>query len=60
MSEPIIVVHGGAWAIPDEACEAHQRGVERAAAAGWALVERGACSLDAVEEAVAVLRTMNL
>jgi len=52
---PIIVVHGGAWAIPDEACEAHQQGVERAAAAGWRVLERGASSLDAVEEAVATL-----
>lgn len=55
MPSPIIVVHGGAWAIPDEACEAHQQGVERAAAAGWRALERGARSLDAVEEAVATL-----
>ncbi len=55
MPSPIIVVHGGAWAIPDAACQAHQQGVERAAAAGWELLERGASSLDAVEEAVAVL-----
>ena len=55
MPSPIIVVHGGAWAIPDEACEAHQQGVERAAAAGWRVLERGASSLDAVEEAVATL-----
>jgi len=52
---PIILVHGGAWAIPDEACQAHQEGVERAAAAGWKALERGASSLDAVEEAVATL-----
>ena len=55
MPSPIIFVHGGAWAIPDEACQAHQQGVERAAAAGWDLLERGASSLDAVEEAVAAL-----
>jgi beta-aspartyl-peptidase (threonine type) len=48
-------VHGGAWAIPDEACTAHQHGVERAAALGWQALERGATSLDAVEEAVAAL-----
>jgi beta-aspartyl-peptidase (threonine type) len=51
----MIVVHGGAWAIPDEACRAHQEGVESAAAAGWRALERGASSLDAVEEAVATL-----
>ena len=55
MSSPIILVHGGAWAIPDDACEAHQQGVERASAAGWQALARGASSLDAVEEAVAVL-----
>ncbi len=55
MPSPIIVVHGGAWAIPDEACPAHQAGVERASAAGWRALERGASSLDAVEEAVATL-----
>lgn len=55
MQYPIILVHGGAWAIPDEACEAHQQGVEKAADAGWKALERGASSLDAVEEAVAVL-----
>jgi L-asparaginase / beta-aspartyl-peptidase len=55
VSSPIIVVHGGAWAIPDEACPAHRAGVERAAAAGWKALERGASSLDAVEEAVAAL-----
>ena len=55
MSDPIIIVHGGAWAIPDEVCQSHQDGVERAAAAGWSALVRGASSLDAVEEAVAVL-----
>lgn len=55
MPSPIIVVHGGAWAIPDEVCQAHQQGVERAAAAGWRALERGATSLDAVEDAVAAM-----
>jgi len=51
LPDPVILVHGGAWAIPDDACEAH----ERAAAAGWSALSRGASSLEAVEEAVAVL-----
>jgi beta-aspartyl-peptidase (threonine type) len=55
LPSPIIVVHGGAWNIPDEACPAHQQGVERAAQAGWNALARGASSLDAVEEAVAAL-----
>jgi beta-aspartyl-peptidase (threonine type) len=55
LSSPIILVHGGAWAIPDDACEAHRQGVERAAAAGWQALARGASSLDAIEEAIAIL-----
>ena len=55
MSEPIILVHGGAWAMPDDACAAHQQGVEAAAEAGWRALAAGASSLQAVEEAVAAL-----
>ena len=42
MSEPIILVHGGAWAMPDDACAAHQQGVEAAAEAGWRALAAGA------------------
>ena len=52
---PIIVVHGGAWAIPDDMLDAHRVGVTNAAAAGWQVLERGGSALDAVEEAVVVL-----
>jgi len=51
----VLVVHGGAWAIPDDMVEAHLNGVRNAAAAGWRVLERGASALDAVEEAVVVL-----
>ena len=30
--DPVMLVHGGAWAIPDEAVDAHLRGVEAAVA----------------------------
>jgi L-asparaginase / beta-aspartyl-peptidase len=52
---PILVVHGGAWAIPDETVDAHQSGVVNALRAGYAFLEKGASSVDAVEAAVAVL-----
>ena len=48
---PILVVHGGAWAIPDDMVEAHLNGVRNAAAAGWNALERGGSALDAVEAA---------
>ncbi len=52
---PVLVVHGGAWAIPDDMVEAHLNGVRNAAAAGWRALEKGVSALDAVEEAVVVL-----
>ncbi len=52
---PVLVVHGGAWAIPDDMVEAHLNGVRKAATSGWHVLERGGSSLDAVEEAVVVM-----
>jgi len=49
------VVHGGAWAIPDDMVEAHLRGVRNALAAGWRVLERGGPALDAIEEAVVIM-----
>ena len=54
-TNPVLVVHGGAWAIPDDMVEAHVSGVRNAAATGWRALERGASALDAVEEAVVVM-----
>ncbi len=52
---PVILVHGGAWAIPDDAVEAHLAGVRLAAHAGWAALARGGSALDAVEAAVVAM-----
>jgi beta-aspartyl-peptidase (threonine type) len=49
---PILLVHGGAWAIPDDMREAHEQGVFDALVAGYALLERGGSAVDAVEAAV--------
>jgi beta-aspartyl-peptidase (threonine type) len=54
-TNPVLVIHGGAWAIPDDMVEAHLSGVRNAAAAGWRVLERGGSALEAVEEAVVVL-----
>ena len=54
-TQPILLIHGGAWAIPDEAVDAHTQGVRKALTTGYALLERGATSVDAVEAAVAVM-----
>lgn len=52
---PVLLVHGGAWAIPDDMVEAHLHGVRQAVASGWRLLERGATAKDAVETAVAYM-----
>ncbi|HVI79380.1 MAG TPA: isoaspartyl peptidase/L-asparaginase [Candidatus Acidoferrum sp.] len=54
-NNPVLVVHGGAWAIPDEMVEAHLNGVRNAVAAGWHLLQGGGSALDAVEAAVVVM-----
>ncbi len=54
-TNPVLVVHGGAWAIPDDMVEAHLNGVRNATTAGWRTLERGGSALDAVEEAVVVM-----
>ena len=52
---PVIVVHGGAWFIPETQREAFIAGCRQAALAGWSRLIAGATALDAVEAAVRVL-----
>ncbi len=54
-TNPVLVIHGGAWAMPDDMVEAHIHGVRNALGAGWRVLERGGSSLDAVEEAVVIM-----
>jgi beta-aspartyl-peptidase (threonine type) len=54
-TDPVLVIHGGAWAMPDDMVDAHLRGVNNALAAGWRVLERGGAALDAVEEAVVIM-----
>jgi isoaspartyl peptidase/L-asparaginase-like protein (Ntn-hydrolase superfamily) len=55
LADPVLVIHGGAWAIPDDMVEAHLNGVRNAMAAGWRVLEGGGTALDAVEEAVVIM-----
>ncbi len=52
---PSLIVHGGAWDIPDEAVEPCKVGCRRALEAGWAVLSRGGHALDAIEAAIIVL-----
>lgn len=54
-TDPVLVVHGGAWTIPEDMVEGHLNGVRNAIAAGWQALSRGGSALDAVEEAVVIL-----
>jgi len=52
---PVLLIHGGAWAIPDDMVEAHLGGVRAAMAAGWKQLSQGKTALDAVEAAVVAM-----
>jgi L-asparaginase / beta-aspartyl-peptidase len=54
-TDPVLVVHGGAWAMPDDMVEAHLLGVRNALRAGWRVLETGGAAVDAVEEAVVIM-----
>ena len=53
--KPALILHGGAWDIPDEAVEACLTGCRRALQAGWKVLAGGGAALDAVEAAIIVL-----
>src|SRR5437879_12656340 len=53
--KPSLIVHGGAWNIPDETVDACKSGCHRALAAGWSILSHGGSALDAIEAAVMVL-----
>jgi beta-aspartyl-peptidase (threonine type) len=53
--KPALIVHGGAWDIPDDAVEACKSGCHRALTAGWSILSRGGSALDAIEAAIMVL-----
>ncbi|XP_069829510.1 isoaspartyl peptidase/L-asparaginase-like isoform X1 [Dendropsophus ebraccatus] len=54
-TRPVIVVHGGAWAIPDDLAERSKIGVKNAATCGFSILANGGSSLQAVEAAVRIL-----
>jgi L-asparaginase / beta-aspartyl-peptidase len=52
---PALIVHGGAWDIPDDAVDACKSGCHRALTAGWNILSRGGAAIDAIEAAIMVL-----
>jgi beta-aspartyl-peptidase (threonine type) len=54
-TSPVLLIHGGAWAMPDEDVAAHEQGIADALDAGYAVLERGGTAVEAVEAAVVVM-----
>ena len=50
-----LIVHGGAWDIPDTEIDAHRKGCLHALKTGWNILRSGGTAIDAVEQAI---RTM--
>ena len=50
-----LLVHGGAWAIPQADMPSHETGVHNALKAGYDVLSRGGSALDAIEAAVVIL-----
>lgn len=55
MNHPVLLIHGGAWAMPDDAIAAHENGIRNALSAGWNILSRGGSALDAVQAAITVM-----
>lgn len=53
--KPSLIVHGGAWDIPDDAIAACKAGCHEALSAGWSVLARGGPALKAIEAAIMVL-----
>jgi L-asparaginase / beta-aspartyl-peptidase len=53
--KPSLIVHGGAWNIPDSAVEDCRAGCRRALEEGWKILSKGGGALDAIEAAIVVL-----
>jgi beta-aspartyl-peptidase (threonine type) len=53
--QPAIIVHGGAWSIPDSLKEEHLRGVRKAVKIGYQILSQKGRALEAVENAVAYM-----
>ncbi len=49
---PAVIVHCGAWAVPEDERRAHRRGCVDAVELGWQVLQDGGSSIDAVKAAV--------
>jgi len=52
---PALIVHGGAWDIPDDVIDVCTSGCSRALHAGWSILNSGGHALDAIEASITIL-----
>ena len=50
-----LIIHGGAWDIPDDEVEAHRGGCAAALKTGWDILRSGGTAVDAVEQVIRML-----
>ena len=55
MNPTALIVHGGAWDVPDALIERCRRGALRAVERGWTVLESGGTAVDACEQAIVEL-----
>jgi L-asparaginase / beta-aspartyl-peptidase len=53
--KPSLIIHGGAWNIPDESVEDCRAGIQRALETGWKILSSGGAAIDAVTSAIVIL-----
>ncbi len=53
--KPVLIVHGGAWAIPDKEVENHLSGMRNALNTGWNILKNSGSAMEAVKQAVVIL-----
>jgi beta-aspartyl-peptidase (threonine type) len=53
--KPSLIIHGGAWNIPDQAVEDCRAGIRRALEAGWKILSSGGTATEAVESSIVIL-----
>jgi len=53
--KPSLIIHGGAWNIPEESVEDCRAGIQRALEAGWKILSTGGAAVDAVTSAIVIL-----
>ena len=53
--KPSLIIHGGAWNIPDEALEDCRAGIRRALDEGWRILSAAGTAMDAIQAAIVIL-----